>query len=135
MIEGGYLQLQKNLYFLGLFKSLRVVSKFMDLEWCRREKNQIPPRSARTDKEFGLVTFFVFKLLSHKLLSDPSTWFSILLENEYCDNLALHFYDMVIVNKFAFIEYVSFFCFARGVLLRRASITTRSYLVARGGNF
>ena len=76
----------QNLYFLGIYKSLRVVSTFMDLEWCRREKNQIPPRSARTDKEFGLITFFVFKLLSHKLSSDPSAWFSILLENEYFEN-------------------------------------------------
>ena len=40
MIEAKYLWSQKNLYFLGLYKSLRVVSKFMDLEWCRREKNQ-----------------------------------------------------------------------------------------------
>ena len=80
MIEAKYLRSQKNLYFLGLYKSLRVVSKFMDLEWCRREKNQIPPRSAWTNIEFGLITFFVFKFLSHKLSNYPSAWFSILLD-------------------------------------------------------
>ena len=86
MIEAKYLWSQKNLYFLGLYKSLCVVSKFMDLNWCRREKNQIPPRSAWTNIEFGLITFFVFKFLSHKLSSDPPAWFSILLENEYFEN-------------------------------------------------
>jgi len=52
---------KKCLYFLGLYKSLRVVSKFMHLEWCRRETNQIPRRSARTDEEFGLIFDFVKK--------------------------------------------------------------------------
>ena len=36
------------------------------------------------DKEFGLITFFVFNFLS--LSSNPSTWFSISFENEYCEN-------------------------------------------------
>ena len=70
MIEAKYLRSPTNLYFLGIYKSLRVVSTFMDLEWCRQEKNQIPPRSARTDKEFCIITFFFFNLLSHKLLID-----------------------------------------------------------------
>ena len=56
MIEAKYLRSQKNLYFLGLYKSLRVVSIFMDLEWCRRETNQIPQRSARTDEEINPQT-------------------------------------------------------------------------------
>ena len=81
---------KKCLYFLGLYKSLRVVSKFMHLEWCRRETNQIPRRSARTNEEFGLITCFFFKLLSHKLLSDPSGWFSIMLENENFENPENH---------------------------------------------
>ena len=77
---------KKCLYFLGLYKSLRVVSKFMHLEWCHRETNQIPWWLAQTDEEFGLITFFVFKLLSHKLSSDPWDWFLILLKNENFKN-------------------------------------------------
>ena len=60
MIEGKYLRSQKNLYFLCLYKSLRVVNKFMDLEWCLWEKNQIPPQSARTE-EFWSNHIFRFQ--------------------------------------------------------------------------
>ena len=47
----------------------------------------IPRRTSRKDEEFGHLRFFIFKLLSHKLLTDRWGDFQFCLENWNFENL------------------------------------------------
>ena len=45
-------------------------ANLLPLDSIFRKKGQIPLQLVRTEEEFGLTTFFFFKLMSHKLLND-----------------------------------------------------------------